>query len=224
MSIFSRLGRGRAMRGRVRDVIGQAKEKADAELAPLRKLGLAVVRASTNCLSDVKPSISAPNEKERQLAEMSAFDEFLFFFLHHAMRTASGLMSQDEVNHLQTHLGPLISATAVETYCRHWPADIKRGLAAEFYQNLNAAEQEYASRGRVVSSGASGERSLQILEAVFACLGERVATVIGHDRDEGVALAVASVALKEFSLVRFEELILSYRKESTGLPDFDALS
>jgi len=69
-------------------------------MKPLRELGLAIVKASVDCLNGIKLLIEVPAGIERQKAEIFAFYEFLHFFLHITMRDASAVMSEHEIKHL----------------------------------------------------------------------------------------------------------------------------
>ncbi len=49
-------------------------------MKPPRELGLAIVKASVDCLNGIKPLIEVmPSGIERQKAEIFAFYEFLYF-------------------------------------------------------------------------------------------------------------------------------------------------
>src|SRR5271170_8343386 len=97
-------------------VFHQAEAKADKELRPLSSLGLAIIKASTNCRDGIKSLIKAPAEKERMNAEIFAFHEFVYFFMHLTMRNAVTVMSAAEIKHLQAQLGPLVASVTVDSY------------------------------------------------------------------------------------------------------------
>ncbi|MFZ0739388.1 MAG: hypothetical protein WBL70_08850 [Candidatus Acidiferrales bacterium] len=217
MPIFSRLFGGRPVSPEVQEIIDKARANTENELKPLRDLTLALICASVNCRDGIKHLIKAPTEKERQLAEIYAFDEFIYFFMHHAMRVASGVMSEREVKHLQEHLGPLIASTAIDSYWQHWPDEIKSGLIVEFYKNLNAAEVQYATCSQFNSPAPPEGRSLQILEALFASLGERVASAVGQGGNRELSLLVSSLARREFSPTSLLSPIAAFKRDSVGL-------
>ena len=86
-------------------------------MKPLRELGLAIVKASVDCLNGIKLLIEVPAGIERQKAEIFAFYEFLHFFLHITMRNASAVMSEHEIKHLWLGWGRLAAADSVHFAC-----------------------------------------------------------------------------------------------------------
>jgi hypothetical protein len=198
--------------------LAKVQKKTEREARPLRDLSLTIVNASTNCLSKIKILIKTPTEKERQHAEIFAFDELLCFFLHLTMREAFSLMSQAEIKHLQEQLGSVIASTAVNSYFDHWPDDRKRGLTNDFYKNLNRAEIEYAECSRFDSPAPPEGRSEQIAERLFNCLGDNIAAVIGRKREFGRSLLIANIAIKEWTTMNLRKLVEDFKRDSMGLP------
>jgi hypothetical protein len=174
-------------------ILAKAQKKTEREMRPLRNLSLAIVNASMNCLSEIKILIEAPAEKERQHAEIFAFYELLYFFLHLTMREAFNLMSEAEIKHLQEHLGH------------------------DFYKNLNRAEIEYAECSRFDSPAPPEGRSEQIAERLFNCLGDNVAAVIGHEGDSGHSLLIANIAINEWTTMSLRNLVADFKRDSMGL-------
>ena len=187
-------------------------------MKPLRELGLAIVKASVDCLNGIKPLIEVPSWIERQKAEIFAFYEFLYFLLHMTMRNASAVMSEHEIKHLQQQLGHLIVATAVDSYFQHWPDDLQKGMTQDFYLNLNTAELQYAECSRFDTPRPPEGRSMQIVERLFACLGKQVASVIGCEGNPVCAVNVATIAIPEFGKINFVRLIEGFKRDSMDLP------
>jgi hypothetical protein len=198
-------------------ILAKAQKKTEREMRPLRNLSLAIVNASMNCLSEIKILIEAPAEKERQHAEIFAFYELLYFFLHLTMREAFNLMSEAEIKHLQEHLGHVVASAAVNSYFDHWPDDLKRGMTDDFYKNLNRAEIEYAECSRFDSPAPPEGRSEQIAERLFNCLGDNVAAVIGHEGDSGHSLLIANIAINEWTTMSLRNLVADFKRDSMGL-------
>jgi hypothetical protein len=221
MSIFSRLFRDRKQRHfkeMTEKIIERNVKRTEKETKPLAELGLAIVRAATNCRECILPLIQVQEEKARQLAEIYASYEFIYFFVHQTMRVASGIMSEREIKHLQEQLGPLLATTAIDSYCKHWRKEIKIGLVPEFYDKLNAAELEYAKCSQFDSPAPSEARSLEILQALCMLMGSRVAAIIGQGQNPAVPLEISKVALSEFSRISWIKLIDDFKQHSMGLP------
>ncbi|MFY9530538.1 MAG: hypothetical protein WAR24_16665 [Candidatus Acidiferrales bacterium] len=217
MSIFSRLFRTSAER-QFQKILDEAHRKTEKELRPLSNLSLAIVKASMNCRDGIKDFIETPAEKERQQAEILAFFEFIYFFMHLSMREAFARMSEAEIKHLQEQLGPVIASTTIRSYFDHWPDNLKRRMTSDFYENLNRAEIEYAECSRFDSAALAKERSKEVAVRLFKSLGEQVASIIGHERDANYASRVAEVALKEFAPLNFAKLIEDFKRDSVELP------
>jgi hypothetical protein len=199
-------------------ILAKAQKKTAKEMRPLRKLSLAIVNASMKCLSEIKILIEAPAEKDRQHAEIFAFYELLYFFLHLAMRQAFKLMSEAEIKHLQEQLGHVVVSAAVNSYFDHWPDDLKAGMTDDFYKNLNTAEIEYAECSRFDSPAPPEGRSDQIAERLFNCLGQNVAAAIGRKGNFGASSLIANTAIRESARMNLRILVEDFKRDSMGLP------
>lgn len=217
MPLFSRLFPNANQR-RVQRAIADAEEKTEKQMKPLRELVSAIVSASAHCLDGIRLLIELPSATEQQKADIFAFYEFLYFFLHMTMRNASAVMSEPEIKHLQQQLGHVIVATAVDSYFQHWPDDLKKGMTQDFYLNLNTAEVQYAECSSFDTPAPPEGRSMLILERLFARLGEQVASVIGHEGDSVCAVNVARIAIPEFGKINFVGLIQDFKRDSMDLP------
>ena len=111
----------------------------DPEMKPVTDIGLAIVRAATNCRDETKPLVRASGGQTVIAREILIFYEFLYFFMHMSLRQAFATPGTD-IEALQAILGPLIWSTAIHSYCGHWPAHLKQKITRQFYEKLNQAE------------------------------------------------------------------------------------
>ena len=143
-------------------LLKEAEAHTAAVYGPLGKLGQAIVGAaweSYQRLAEHSGFSLGETPSERQIR---LFYELLFFFSHLALRAAvAGGLDGPRVEKLQNCLGPLIAGTAVDTFFRHWPEERKTRVKAEFFENLNRSELEYAEcRELMVKSEPYEDRSL----------------------------------------------------------------
>jgi len=216
MSIFSRMFRSPAQR-QFKRMLDEVDKKTDKQFRPLRNLSLEIVKASTSCRDQAKSLIEASTERERQNAEIFAFYEFLYFFLHLTMREAFAVMTEAEIMCLQRHLGPLIIAAAMSPF-EHWPDDLKIGMTKDFYTNLNRAELTYAECSRFDSPSPPGGRSEEIAERLFNGLGDQVASAIGREGQFECSLLIANIAIKEWHPLDLRKYVEDFKRDSMDLP------
>jgi len=201
-----------------RRTIRSAEEKTEKQLKPLSDLVWAIVNASTHCRDGIKDFIDAPNDTKRIQIEMIAFYEFLYFYLHMTMRYAFAMMSDVEMDHLRTQLGAFVTAVAVDSYYEHWPDENKRGMAQDFYRNLEIADHQYAECARFDPSDPPEGRFAQTMEKLFKCLGEQISSAIGKEGNFPCAVYVSGIAIPEWSQIDFTQLIEDFKRDSMGLP------
>ena len=203
MSIFSEFFRDPLKQARQTErVVQQSERKVQAQLKPLGDVGLVIVQGAHNCTQQMKPKFKVPegaNETSPEnYPEIWVFYEFLYFFMHMTMRHASAKLREDQIQRLQDFLGPLISSTAVDTFCRHWPEDLKKKMRSDFYSKLNDAEMEYSK-----CKGLLSKDSALTGDTLFSTLGRHVAELSGdHMNPETIVCAINSAvdAYKAMSL------------------------
>ena len=87
----------------------------------------------------------SPFAEHPEVQEVFVFYELLCFFLHLMNRQAFKTLGPERREKLQEEVGSVIVPTAIDTFCGHWPDELRLRLRRSFYEKLNDAEVEYAS-------------------------------------------------------------------------------
>ena len=215
MPISSKLF-GSSKQREIKKMLAETHKQVQEEYKPLGELGKAIIQASVNCRDAVKRLINMPSEKERQQREIFVFYEFIYFYIHLALRQAFGNLTKEQTQKLQDYLGPLISSVAINSYFAHWPEDLKQKMTDEFYQKLNDAELEYAEctdRIQFDSSKEKQERIKDIFNALFLKLSFNVANLACNDENNlALTVPVMEVAMNEWIRMRLNKLIADVKK------------
>jgi hypothetical protein len=216
MSIFSKFFRSSDER-RVEQIVDQARKDATRQLAPLSNLGLAVLKASASCRDGVGSFIVSKTEEKRAEAQMFAFFEFMYFFMHLTVRAATNVMTEAEIKVLQRHLGQFMASVAVRSYFDHWPEDLKTRMTRDFYADLNAAEIDYAKCSAFDSPSPAEDRSAEIATRLLSRVDARVASVIGSEPLS--SSKIAKLAFDEWANMNLVNLLEDFKRDSMTLPD-----
>ncbi|WP_146447638.1 hypothetical protein [Bythopirellula polymerisocia] len=107
--------------------------------------------AAKDCFSQMTPYIDIPDKEAKKEAEVLVFFEFVYFFMHLTNRSAVSHLTEHQIEKLHDYLGPFISSTAVDSFCAHWPKELKEGMIKDFYKKLNDAELEYSTCNELFS-------------------------------------------------------------------------
>lgn len=135
--------RGDSQKRQVEALFEKAKRDAEHHCAPMSKVALAIVQASTNSRDNAKQWIQAPTERERIEKEVYVFFEFIYFYMHVTVREAVTALSTEQKQLLLEYLEFLIPPAAVDSCFDHWPADLKEKMVKDFIEKLADAEAEY---------------------------------------------------------------------------------
>jgi hypothetical protein len=206
------------------DIVDESQRKLDPpvfesglkqvqfQTKPLKDICMAIVRAATNCRDTTKPLIEAPTEESRTEREIYIFYEFLYFFMHMAMRQAFASLSHAKIEFLQGYLRPVISSTAIDSYFAHWPDDLKQKMTAEFDKKLSEQDAEYSESARSIKTmmefGLRPASSNPIEEALFMTIASNVANwATDNEDDSKVNDAVRQIATSEWSRMQIDRLI-----------------
>lgn len=211
MTILSKLfGRPKMHADRI---FADAKKRVDQVYGPMGKVGIAVMRAATNSRDVIKGEILAPTEAKRKEVEVYVFWEFLYFYMHMAMRAAAAQLTKERIEKLQGYLGPLVSSVAIDSYCAHWPDELKKKMTAEFYENLNNAELEYTQCANTASSSPGEEAATKQMKALLMSVAFNISKLMCEGRtDIAVVTAVFDSALKESAAMDLARLITEIKK------------
>ncbi len=132
-----------------------------------------------------------------------------------AMRAAAAQLSEGKIEKLQQYLGPLVSSVAIDSYCAHWPDDLKKKMMAEFYDNLNNADLEYTQCARAASTSPGEAGARERMKVLFMSLASNVSKFVcdGHT-DIDVITQVFDHALNEWTAMDLGALMSEVKKGS----------
>ena len=127
----------------------QEAENKTAILKPLFDLEIGIFFASWQSAEELRECLSKmPLTKYGTISEEKRhyiFLEFLFFFLHFTSRQAYGRLPQAKANSLIQTIGESLLSSVIDVFIGHWPEEYKTRIRSETYDNLNQAEEEYAT-------------------------------------------------------------------------------
>lgn len=183
-------------------IIKNAEKKVQEKLKPLGELSLSIVRGAWDCAQGMNSMLDAPDERGKKEAEMLVFYEFLYFFMHITMRMASMQLTEQQIKKLQDFLGPLISSTAVDSFCASWPKNLKEKIQSEFYERLNDAELEYSTCKELF-----GEKNRLTGNSLFSVLARNVAELSGNSMNPAVLTLVVSRTADTYAGLHLDSLV-----------------
>jgi hypothetical protein len=169
---------------------------------PMEDIGTAIIKASSDCYQQIESNINAANEKDKMEAQFLVLYEYIYFFMHLTMRTASTYMTEQQIKHLQGFLGPLISATAVESFFAHWPEELKEKIRNEFYDNLNNAELEYSTSKEMFS-----DKNPLTGDSLLAKLGRNISEKSGNSMNPVAITIIMRSALEAYKEMKLDLLV-----------------
>lgn len=225
MSIFLKLfdtPKEHNIKKKIKKILTEAQKETSKKYKPIGEIVMAIVKASTNSRDAVKNLIQAPTEKERLKCEIHIFYEFIYFYMHMTMRSAFGQLTEPEIEKLQEYLGPLISSVAIDSYCAHWPDDLKQKMTNEFYDKLNEAELEYTTCTQSDPTEQGEKQPRKKLEALFMKLGSNISSLSGNgEKSLGIIVHVSELAINELTRMELNKLIVKLKKSNyMSLPPF----
>lgn len=89
------------------------KKSEDYVFVSMNDLVLALVQSSNSCYDSVKSFIVIPDKKERDLAHLLTYYEFVYFFMHVLNRAAHGKLTPIQHRKMQSYIGPIIASIAI---------------------------------------------------------------------------------------------------------------
>jgi hypothetical protein len=202
MKLFGRIFGTREER-KIKDLLRKTEIATSEVYRPLGDLGLGVVKAAWDCYQDFSRILRVSVEGRPTEQQTLVFYEFLYFFIHVTMRgaVAHGL-TEMQISKVQDFLGPLLSHTAVDTFCRHWPLQLKERMAHEFLEKVNDAEADYSQcRAFMLKDQPFAKESLT------GKLSHNVAELWGSPYNPAVMMAATTSAVKAYANMPLDELI-----------------
>jgi hypothetical protein len=123
------------------------------------------------------------------------------------MRTAFSQLNEQQIVKLQEYLAPVVVGTAVDTFCMHWPDDLKKKMMSDIYEKLNDAEIEYSSCEEMISTDKPFTGN-----ALFSKLARNVAELTGNSMNPIVMAAVNHYSIHAYVDMKLDRLIRAASK------------
>jgi hypothetical protein len=146
--------------------------------------------------------LDIPDEKKKKEAQILVFHEFVYFFMHMTMRSAFEQLREQQIEKLQSYLGPLISSTAVDSFFAHWPEDMREKIRDEFYEKLNDAELEYSTCKELLS-----EKNPLTGDSLFTKLARNVAELSGNSMNPAILMLVITSGVDAYKGLKLDALV-----------------
>ncbi len=192
------------------------QKETEQRMRPLGNIGMAIIKASDYCSTEMKAFIDDDNNTRRQEKEVYLLYEFVYFFMHMTMRYAFGRLSEPQIGKLQGSLGPIIVGTAIDSFFLHWPEDLKEKMRSEFYENLNNAELEYGTSKELLSKDEPFTG-----ESLISKLARNVTEAIGDNMNPATMTTVVSVTINALIDIKLDQLICRVAPALDQLTDDD---
>ena len=174
---------------------------------PLRRLVSAIVLTTSQLKQELDEIFGYSGQVRPSEQQTYMFYESLYFFTHLVIRTsASRGFTQAQAKKLLIFLKPTIVLTAVDTFSKHWPEDLKAKMYGDVFEKLDEALLEYAEHDVLFSK----EEPLneQTLIGVFASNVAELSSASFY-RAKAMAVALRTIkAVHEMDLERLTDDVL----------------
>lgn len=175
-------------------------------------LACAIVDASYKCGQEFKESIDekfGKDTKEAMNSWMQVQYEFLFFFIHLAMRFTLSKLGNEKRIRLQDLLCPILMNSTTEAWFGHWPEKFKEGIKNDFIHNINVSEMDYSEcrGGLLIKDKPFSE------DGLFSRLSRNIARLSGNENNPETIMRCTSIVIKKFVDMKLDQLIDSVDKE-----------
>jgi len=172
-------------------------------------LAKSIVLASAKCTEVIKNEIDkkyGQDSKEAITKWMEVQYEFLFFFMHLAMRSAQSRLGFKNSNKLQNILYPIIKDTTTQIWFGHWPKKYQEGVKAKFIDDVNIAEIEYSKCKALIV------KNQPYSDGLIQKLAFNVSKISGLKNFATVAIST-DITLKLYIEMKLDQLIDSVNLE-----------
>jgi hypothetical protein len=179
-----------------------AAEKAMDEVA--RR----VLWASYACQDAVSELYDGADTAKKFDQQVFVLLEFVYCYLHIAMRSAFATLTNPQIKELQDHIGILVVTAVIESYFPAVSTEKKFEMTRGFFNNVNQAEEEYAQISASATGQTDDENAANRASSIFMRLGFRIARFSAKPTEVSVAL-VSKTAINEWMK---DEIGLAVRK------------
>jgi hypothetical protein len=174
----------------------------DHTYKPVKDICLSIIQAAENCKLILKTDLNFENKKDKDLAEMLVFYEYLYFFMHLTLKLAVGKFTETQMKKLREYMGPLIVGTAIDSYTKQWPEDLKEGIKREFYDKLNKAELEYSECKVILDRDKPFSDN-----ALFTKLAKNITELTGHNNNPVKIVEIILTSIEEYAKMDLNKLV-----------------
>ncbi|MBP1765243.1 MAG: hypothetical protein H6Q65_2301 [Firmicutes bacterium] len=123
----------------------EAREKFRKKTSALRSTGDAIADAAETCYRKTLPLLNRKEEKERQLASVYLYYEYLYFFRHIVLREAFIHLSISQMNILHEYIAGVFTPRTIDKFLKQWPQEMRSDLRTGFFERLNDIEANYGN-------------------------------------------------------------------------------
>jgi len=186
----------------LRKKLVEIEKQVDNTYKPVRDICLSIVQAAENCKLVLKTDLNFEDKKEKDLAEMLVFYEYLYFFIHLTLRLALGKFTETQMKKMREYMGPVIVGTAIDSYTKHWPEDLKEGMKNEFYDKLNQAELEYSMCKVILDRDKPFSDN-----ALFTKLAKNITELTGYNNNPVKIVEKILMSMEEYAKMDLNKLV-----------------
>jgi hypothetical protein len=171
------------------------------EYEPLKHIALAIIKASVNCFKKVNILKEGMEKTEKETKTVFVFNEFLFFFTHIVLRTASSSLSRLQDQKLVYFLDLVLGDTIIHMFHFCW-ANEQEARFIEYFEKLNKAEWGY-SKSKEIYSESNPDSS----DTIFGKLAQNVGSMAEIQMKSSITSLVINVSVKECKRMHIDQLI-----------------
>jgi hypothetical protein len=155
-----------------------------------------VLWASYACQDAVSELYDGADTNKKFDQQVFVLLEFVYCYLHIAMRSALAELTNPQIKELQDHIGILVVTAVIESYFPAVSTETKFKMTQGFFDNINQAEEEYAQISGSALGQTEAEKAADRVSSIFMRLGFRIARFSGKPTEVSVAL-VSKTAINE---------------------------
>lgn len=196
MGIIESIKMKMKMRGALRD--------AQSYATALTSLSTLLFTVAYKCTEACKQSIDDKFGKDTNEAKfifLRVFYEYIYFLLHVADRMVLSGYGPAIRARFQEELYPLVQKGSTEAFCAHWPDEIKARINADFVDNINSANNDYASCKSVYNQ----EAPLAV-SSLIGKLGQRISMVL-ELKDLSLSVVSTMAGMQALSLMNLKVVL-----------------
>ena len=180
----------------------EARDKFRRKSSALRQIGKAVTVAADDCYRKTLPSIRFAEGKDKQSASIRIYYEYLYFFRHLVLKNAFNCLSLMQVKVLHEYMAGLVIPDAVDVFLKQWPDELRAGMRAEFFKNLNDVEADYGNSKELFA-----KNDPCASDALTSKIGRNITEFAGFPNHSTTIRTVITVITDVYKAMKLEQLV-----------------